>query len=434
MNLETPLTIRTLQRKLYRKAKVEPTFRFYLLHDKIFRTDILFHAYQLARANRGASGVDGITFAMIEAAGLEKWLADLRTDLAAKTYKAAPVRRVMIPKPGGGERPLGIPTIRDRVVQTAAKLVLEPIFEADLEGNAYGYRPGRSATDAIKEVHRLICRGYTDVVDADLAKFFDTIPHGDLMQSVARRTADRDVLHLIKMWLTVPVEEQDVSGKTTISGGKLNKCGTPQGGVISPLLSNLYMNRFLKHWRLTGRSEAFSAEVVAYADDFVILSRGHARVALEWTRGVMTKLGLTVNEAKTSVRDARRERFDFLGYAFGPHHFRKDGHWYLGASPSRKSIQKIKDKIGSMLRRGDNRPLDEIVLDLNRVLRGWSNYFSLGTRVPAYRAVDNHVYDRMRNFLARRHKVGTRGSRRFSRAVMFGEIGVLQMARVYYGS
>ena len=320
------------------------------------------------------------------------------------------------------------------MVQTAAKLVLEPIFEADLEENVYGYRPRRSATNAIKEVHRLICRGYTDVVDADLAKFFDTIPHGDLMQSVARRTVDRDVLHLIKMWLTVPVEEQGANGKTAISGGESNKRGTPQGGVISPLLSNLYMNRFLKHWRLTGRSEAFSAKVVAYADDFVILSRGHAHTALEWTRGVMTKLGLTINETKTSVRDARRERFDFLGYAFGPHHFRKDGHWYLGASPSRKSIQKIKDKVGSMLRRGDNRPLDEIVLDLNRVLRGWSNYFSLGTRVPAYRAVDNHVYDRMRNFLARRHKVGTRGSRRFSRSVMFGEIGVLQMARVYYGS
>ncbi|MDQ6869728.1 MAG: reverse transcriptase domain-containing protein [Pseudomonadota bacterium] len=323
---------------------------------------------------------------MIEAAGLETWLADLRMDLAAKTYEAAPVRRAMIPKPGGGERPLGIPTIRDRVVQTAAKLVLEPIFEADLEENAYGYRPRRSATNAIEEVHRLICRGYTDVVDADLAKFFDTIPHGDLMQSVARRTVDRDVLHLIKMWLTVPLRNKARMARQPFL---VENRTSAAGGVISPLLSNLYMNRFLKHWRLTGCSEAFSAKVVAYADDFVILSRGHAHTALEWTRGVMTKLGLTVNETKTSVRDARRERFDFLGYAFGPHHFRKDGHWYLGASPSRKSIQKIKDKVGSMLRRGDNRPLDEIVLDLNRVLRAWSNYFSLGTRVPANRAVDN---------------------------------------------
>jgi len=434
MSLTTPSNIRELQRKLYIKAKQEPNYRFYALYDKIYREDILAHAYELAKANQGAPGIDQQSFAEIESGGREKWIAGLREELYKRTYQPQPVRRVMIPKANGGERPLGIPTIRDRVVQTAAKLVLEPIFEADLEGNAYGYRPRRSATNAIKEVHWLICRGYTDVVDADLAKFFDTIPHGDLMQSVARRTVDRDVLHLIKMWLTVPVEEQGASGKATTSGGKSNKHGTPQGGVISPLLSNLYMNRFLKHWRLTGRSEAFSAKVVAYADDFVILSRGHARMALEWTRGVMTKLGLTVNETKTSVRDARRERFDFLGYAFGPHRFRKYGHWYLGASPSRTSIQKIKDKIGSMLRRGDNRPLDEIVLDLNRVLRGWSNYFSLGTRVPAYRAVDNHVYDRMRNFLARRHKVGTRGSRRFSRGVVFGELGVLRMARVYYGS
>ena len=221
MNLETPLKIRTLQRKLYCKAKAEPTFRFYLLYDKISRADILFHAYRLARANGGAPGVDGIKFAMIEAAGLETWLSDLRMDLAAKTYKAAPVRRAMIPKPGGGERPLGIPTIRDRVVQTAAKLVLEPIFEADLEENAYGYRPRRSATNAIEEVHRLICRGYTDVVDADLAKFFDTIPHGDLMQSVARRTVDRDILPLIKMWLTVPVEERGVSRICSAFGSRL---------------------------------------------------------------------------------------------------------------------------------------------------------------------------------------------------------------------
>ena len=173
MSLQTPEPIRTLQRKLYRKAKAEPTFRFYLLYDKIHRADILSHAYALARSNGGAPGVDGITFARIEAAGLEEWLAGLREDLVAKTYRPAPVRRVMIPKPGGGARPLGIPTIRDRVAQTAAKLVLEPIFEADFEDSAYGYRPGRSGTDAIKDVHRHICRGYTDVVDADLSRYFD---------------------------------------------------------------------------------------------------------------------------------------------------------------------------------------------------------------------------------------------------------------------
>jgi RNA-directed DNA polymerase len=199
MSLQTPESIRRLQRKLYLKAKAEPAFRFYLLYDKICREDILRHAYALARANRGAPGVDGLTFTTIDAAGLEEWLSGLRKDLVGKTYRPEPVRRVMIPKPGGGERPLGIPTIRDRVVQTAAKLVLEPIFEADLDPAAYGYRPRRSGADAIKEVHALLCRGYTDVVDADLSKYFDTIPHQDLMRSVARRIVDRHVLQLIKL-------------------------------------------------------------------------------------------------------------------------------------------------------------------------------------------------------------------------------------------
>ncbi|MCD9913617.1 reverse transcriptase domain-containing protein, partial [Bradyrhizobium japonicum] len=206
MSLETPDKIRSLQRKLYCKAKAEPAFRFYVLYDKICREDILSHAYKLARANAGAPGVDGITFEQIDASGLEAWLAGLRDELVTKTYRPDPVRRVMIPKPGGGERPLGIPTIR-------------------------GYRPRRNAVDAVKEVHRLMCRGYTDVVDADLSKYFDTIPHSDLLKSVARRIVDRNVLRLIKLWLRVPVEERDSNGKRRMSGGKSNKCGTPQGGV-----------------------------------------------------------------------------------------------------------------------------------------------------------------------------------------------------------
>src|SRR3954462_12642906 len=433
MSLETPETIRSLQRKLYCKAKAEPAFRFYVLYDKIYREDILHHAYALARANAGAPGVDGITFEQIDASGRGAGVAGLRDELVTKTSRSGPVRRVMIPKPGGGERPLGIPTIRDRVVQAAAKLVLEPIFEADFEDSAYGYRPRRGGADAIREVHRHICRGYTDVVDADLSKYFDTIPHRELMQSVARRIVDRHVLWLIKLWLKVPVEERDSDGTRRMSGGKGSTRGTPQGGVASPLLSVIYMNRFLKHWRQTGRGEAFRAHVVSYADDFVVLSRGRAAEALAWTRTVMTRLGLTLNEAKTSVKDARRESFDFLGYTFGPQRYRMDGHWYLGASPSKRSVQRLKTKVGDLLGSGNKAPRPEVRDRLNRLLLGWSAYFGYGTRLPAYRAVDNHVSDRVRAFLRKRHKVQGRGAKRFSDNQFFGAFGVLRLRRVHFG-
>ena len=433
MSLQTPEKIRSLQRKLYCKAKAEPAFRFYVLYDKICRMDILRHAYALARANAGAAGVDEETFAQIEASGLEQWLAGLREELVSKTYRPRPVRRVMIPKPGGGERPLGIPTIRDRVVQTAAKLVVEPIFEADFEDSAYGYRPGRRGADAIKEVHRLICRGYTDVVDADLSKYFDEIPHSDLLKSVARRIVDRHVLRLIKLWLKAPVEERDSDGKRRMTGGKNSTRGTPQGGVASPLLSVIYMNRFLKHWRLTRRGEAFRAHVISYADDFVILSRGCAAEALAWTKAVMTKLGLTLNEVKTSLKDARTESFDFLGYSFGPHRYRKDGHWYLGASPSKKSVLRIKTKIGDILVAGNKGKWPDVRDRLNRLLLGWSAYFGYGTRLQAYRAVEQHVYDRIRHFLRKRHNVKGRGTKQFPYEVVFGTLGVLRLRRVHVG-
>ncbi len=431
MSLETPDKIRTLQRKLYVKAKAEPAFRFYVLYDKICRDDILLHAYRLARANAGAPGVDGMTFAQIEEEGLEAWLAGLREELVSKTYRPNPVRRVMIPKPnGGGERALGIPTLRDRVVQTAAKIVLEPIFEADFEDTAYGYRPKRGAVDAVKAVHRHLCRGYTDTVDADLSKYFDSIPHTELLKSVARRVVDRNVLRLIKMWLKAPIEERDEDGTRRMSGGKGAKRGTPQGGVASPLLANIYMNRFLKYWRLSGCGEAFRAHVVSYADDFVILSRGRAAEALAWTKAVMTKLGLTINEAKTSLKDARKERFDFLGYSFGPHWFKKNGKWYLGASPSKKSMQRFKTKVGETLVPANMAPWEDVRDQLNSMLLGWSHYFSYGATASAYKHVDWHVYQRARDFLTRRHKVQGRGTARFSCEVVYGELGLIRLERL----
>jgi RNA-directed DNA polymerase len=371
--------------------------------------------------------VDGESFEDIESKGLEEWLDGLGKELHDKTYQPQPVRRVMIPKPGGGERPLGIPTIRDRVAQTAAKLIQEPIFEADFEPNAYGYRPKKSAPDAIQEVDKLLYQGYTDVVDADLSKYFDTIPHSELMQCVARRIVDKHMLHLIQMWLKVPVEERDEKGKKRFTGGKDNDRGTPQGGVVSPLWANLYMNRMWKGWKQTGRGEQYRARIVSNADDFVILSRGKANEALGWARGTLTRLGLTLNEQKTSIRNARKERFDFLGYTFGPHFSKRLKREYLGCSPSKKSVNRIKQSVGELLKPCNVAPWEEVRDQLNQKLRGWQAYFGLGSPTKALEVVDEHVEERVRHFLRRRHKVQSQGTRQFSMRRIFGELGVFRL-------
>jgi RNA-directed DNA polymerase len=426
MGLQTPDKIRTFQRKLYLKAKSEPDFRFYLLYDKIYRTDILYHAYRMAKANGGSAGVDNVTFKDVESGGVDEWLSGIRDELRTKAYRPQSVLRMMIPKPGGGQRPLGIPTIRDRVIQTAAKLVLEPIFEADMEPNSYGYRPKRSALDAIRRVHELLREGYTDVVDADLTKYFDTIPHSELMKCVSRRIVDRDVLRLIKLWLKVPVvENRNTDGRGSVSGGRKSKKGTPQGGVISPLLANLYMNRFLKYWRIKGCNEVFCSQVISYADDFVVLSRGKAQEALQWISGVMDRLGLTLNREKTAVRDAYNGDFDFLGYTFGRIWFRKNGTWYTGASPSKASVKRLKQKVGAILKPSEKGAWPDVRDRLNAVLRGWCTYFCYGTTQIAYRAVERNVYNRVRRFLVCRHKMRSRGIQQFPSERVFGELGVI---------
>ena len=428
MSLTTPDKLRRLQKKLGLKAKQEPDYRFYLLYDKVYREDILAHAWQLVREHNGAPGVDGISCESIEARGVEEWLAGIRKELHEQTYKPDPVRRVMIPKRGGGERPLGIPTVRDRVVQTAAKLVLEPIFEADFEPNAYGYRPERSAKDAVQEVHRGLREGYWEVVDADLSRYFDTIPHAELMQCLARRVVDGKLLRLIKLWLTAEVEERDEAGRVHRSGGQRSHCGTPQGGVISPLLANLYMNRFLKHWRREGKGRQFRARLINYADDFVILSAGRAAQALKWTSKVMARLKLSLNPVKTSIRDSGRQRFDFLGYSFGRERLRPPrSGWYLAAWPSKRSLAQFRANVAEVLCRSNVAPWAEIATVLNRKLRGWANYFSYGTTWQSYWAADWYVCDRVRGFLQRRHKVPTRGTRRFSDQYIYGRLGVVSL-------
>jgi RNA-directed DNA polymerase len=428
VSLTTPDKIRQLQQKLYLKAKQEPDYRFYLLYDKVYREDMLFHAWQLVREHKGAPGVDEVSCASVEARGVAEWLSAIRKELREQTYQPDPGRRVMIAKRGGGERPLGLPTVRDRVVQTAAKLVLEPILEADFEPNAYGYRPERSAKAAVQEVHRGLRDGYWEVVEADLSRYFDTIPHAELRQSLARRIVDGKLLRLIKLWLTAEVEERDETGRVHKSGGRRGHCGTPQGGVISPLLANLYMNRFLKHWRQQGKGHQCRARLINYADDCVILSAGRAAQALEWTSGVMARLKLHLNPVKTSIKDARRERFDFLGYTFGPEQLRPPrSGWYLAARPSKRSLAQLRASVADVLCRTNVVPWAEIVTVLNRKLRGWANYFSSGTTWQSYWAADWYVCDRVRGFLQRRHKVPTRGTRRFSDQYIYGRLGVVSL-------
>ncbi len=419
--------VRQLQRRLWVAAKRSPERRFHALMDRVWRADLLWEAWRRVKRNRGGAGVDGETLAAVEQYGVERMLSELASALRAGRYRPPPVLRRYSPKADGRRRPLGIPTVRDRVVQMAVTLVLEPIFEADFDDSAYGYRPKRSATDAVRAVHAALCDGYTDVVDADLSKYFDTIPHQELLQSVARRVVDRHLLHLLKMWLKVPVEERDDQGKRHMSGGKRSTRGTPQGGVISPLLANIYMHRFLRAWRERGKDQQYQARVINYADDFVILSRGHAAEALAWTRWAMTHLGLTLNETKTCLRTAPRESFDFLGYTFGQARYRKTGQTYLAARPSTRSVQRLKRAVRAQLRPGNQESWPAVRTRLNRTLRGWATYFRYGSRATAGRAVDNYVYASVRHFLRRRHKVPTRGTRRFSAEQVFGPLGVYRM-------
>ena len=428
MSLATPDKIRRLQRALYVQAKQEPPRRFHFLYDKVGREDILAHAYACCRANGGAPGVDGETFAGIEAHGVERWLSAVREEVRTGRYTPQPVRRVMIPKPGGaGQRPLGIPTIRDRVVQTAAVLVLEPIFEADFDEAAYGYRPQRSALDAVRRVHQAIDAGHTEIVDADLSKYFDTIPHSELMTCVARRVSDGKMLRLIKMWLKAPVEDTDAGGHRRMSGGKKATRGTPQGGVASPLLANIYMHRYIKAFRKYGLDRRYGAVLVNYADDFVVLCRHGAVEVLETTRRWMTGIGLTLNETKTRVCHARCEPFTFLGYTFGPMYSPRTGGRYNGAQPSKKAVASIKERIRSRLHPGIQAPWEEVASALNRTVRGWANYFSYGSVSKARHSVHLHLYHAVRRFLRRRHKVAGSGFRQFPESRVFGELGVLAL-------
>ena len=432
MSLTTPERVWNLQQSLQAKAKAHPTQRFYSLYDKIYRRDVLAFAWQRCRTNGGSAGVDGQTFAQIESTGLGAWLDELTEELKSKTYRPQAVRRVYIPKADGKQRPLGIPTIRDRVVQMAAVIVLEPIFEADLPDEQYAYRPHRSAHDAIRAVHGLVNRGHRHVVDADLSGYFDTIPHHELMKSVARRINDGAMLGLLQQWLEMPVEETDGRGgkrRTTVN--KDTGRGTPQGAPISPLLANLYMRRFILGWKQQGWEKRLGAHIVNYADDFVILCRGSAQEARAGMQKIMTVLKLTVNEQKTKTCQLPEESFDFLGYTIGRCYSTRTGRAYLGTRPAPKRVQRLCDEMSERTQRSTlGTKTEELVAGLNRRLRGWGNYFCLGPVSKAYRAVDSHTRHRLRQWLCHKHKKAGAGTGTYSDEYLDEKLGLLRLEKL----
>ena len=405
--IRLPEKLSSLRQKLYRKAKQEPKFRFYVLYDRIYRRDVLTSAYQIARAKKGAGGVDGVSFEQIEASagGAEGFVEQIHESLKRKQYRPSAVRRVYIPKPDGRRRPLGIPTIRDRVIQTAVLLIIEPIFEADFMDCSHGFRPRRSAHGALGEVCKYLNQGLTAVYDADLRGYFDSIPHGKLMQCLRMRIVDRSVLKLIGMWLEAPIEEDDgLGGKKVFRSGK----GTPQGGVISPLLANVYLHWFEKvFYAASGPGIWAKAQIVRYADDFMVLARYQGgRLAGFIETKIESWLGLELNRDKTQVVDLGQPgaSVDFLGYTFRyDRDIKGRGHRYLNVTPSRKALQAHRESLRKTINRGQGFvPVTRLIERVNRQQRGWANYFSFGYPRKAMREMNWYVRDRIIGHLRRR--------------------------------
>jgi group II intron reverse transcriptase/maturase len=431
VNLLPPETVRKLQETLQAKAQRAPGYRFDALYDKVYRADVLAFAYDGCHAKGRAAGVDGQTFADLHEYGLERWLGELAEDLRKKTYRPQAVRRVYIPKPDGKPRPLGIPTLRDRVVQTAALLVVGPIFESDVQPDQHAYRPGQNAWDAVQKVHALLTAGHTEVVDADLSGSVDSIPHAELRKSVARRVRDRHLLALVTAWLEAPVEEADAAGRPRrTTRNKDEGRGCPQGAPLSPRLANLYMRRFILGGKQLGHERRLDAHIVNYADDFVICCRGSAAEALTVRRDLMRRLKLTVNETKTRRCRVPDATFDLLGYPSGRCYSPKTGRSYIGTRPSAKQVRDFCRALREQTsRRWTFLAPDEMVGRLHRMLVGWANYFCLGPGSAAYRRVDSPVCPRLRPWLGRKYHVPGTSRARSSDVFLDDRLGLVKLQR-----
>ena len=409
------LSVQKLQKSLHAKAKAEPSFRFYSLWDKVYRMDVLAEAYRLCRRNKGAAGVDGETFTDIESYGVEPWLGILQEELRTKHYRPQPLLRVWIPKSNGGQRPLSIPAIRDRVVQMAAHLVLGPIFEADLPVQPFGFRPGLDAKMAIRRVYFHIAEhGRREIVDGDLRDYFGTIPHGRLLRCLARRVTDGQVLSILKRWIQAPVMERTRHGYHRTTEAKNRKRGVPQGGCASPLLANVYFRRFVLAWDKFGFARTLDARIVNYADDLVIgCSPGHGKAAMTKMRELMERLGLQVNEQKTRLVKVPEERFDFLGYTIGEFHG-KDGRPFIGTRPSQKAVSRLLRRIhDETSRQWLTKTAESRVVELNRVIRGGCGYFNQGPVLRTYRLIRSYTERRLRRGLMKKHKRRGTGYRQY---------------------